>query len=527
MTTPVARLVSTRMREAPLPLRLSYVVPAYRYEEPQEGRMREFTTAGLELIGPESLDADAESLFTAIEALDALGLGDAHFDINHVAIVDGVLAGLELDAWQLAESKILISGRNIVALRSCLAGSGPPEAVDAIVRLALTRGREDVLESARSLCRTDAGLLGIERLRALLERAATLGYGERLNVDCSLLRDIEYYTGFIFEGFADEVGFGLCGGGRYDTLLPRFGFESGAVGWSLSVERMLIALERRHSTHVGDRRARERLRRDRGARACRRQNRPHRFRPARRSRTHRGSAAATHPAARHRDERQRARGRSDVVARKNGGLTIAVPKGALYEDSAAALRACGIDMPEDPGRRLTVTTSDGSQVLLLRPTDVPAYVEFGAADCGIVGADVLWETTGSVCELADLGFGACRLVVAARRVDRYHEGAQLPTFLRVATKFERSAEAFFAERDVPVQLIKLHGSVELSPLVGLADLIVDLVATGNTLREHDLVVVNEIALSTARFVVNPIRFRAKYAAITALLAKLERPVPAC
>jgi ATP phosphoribosyltransferase regulatory subunit len=251
MTTPVARLVSTRMREAPLPLRLSYVVPASRYEEPQEGRMREFTTAGLELIGPESLDADAESLFTAIEALDALGLGDAHFDINHVAIVDGVLAGLELDAWQLAESKILISGRNIVALRSCLAGSGPPEAVDAIVRLALTRGREDVLESARSLCRTDAGLLGIERLRALLERAATLGYGERLNVDCSLLRDIEYYTGFIFEGFADEVGFGLCGGGRYDTLLPRFGFESGAVGWSLSVERMLIALERRHSTHVG------------------------------------------------------------------------------------------------------------------------------------------------------------------------------------------------------------------------------------------------------------------------------------
>ena len=251
MTTPVARLVSTRMREAPLPLRLSYVVPAYRYEEPQEGRMREFTTAGLELIGAESLDADAESLFTAIEALDALGLGDAHFDINHVAIVDGVLAGLELDARHLAESKTLISGRNIVALRACLAGSGPQDAGEAIVRLALTRGREDVLESARSLCRTDAGLLGIERLRALLERATTLGYGERLNVDCSLLRDIEYYTGFIFEGFANEVGFGLCGGGRYDTLLPRFGFDSGAVGWSLSVERMLIALERRHSTHFG------------------------------------------------------------------------------------------------------------------------------------------------------------------------------------------------------------------------------------------------------------------------------------
>jgi ATP phosphoribosyltransferase len=215
-----------------------------------------------------------------------------------------------------------------------------------------------------------------------------------------------------------------------------------------------------------------------------------------------------------------------VVAHAASGLTIAIAKGALYEESAARLRAAGVDVPEDPGRKLSVTTADGSRVLLLRPTDVPAYVEFGAADCGIVGADVLWEAEANVCELADLEFGACRLVVAARRTDRYHEGAQLPTFLRVATKFERSAETFFSERDLPVQLIKLHGSVELSPLVGLADLIVDLVATGNTLREHDLVVVNEIATSTARFIANPIRFRAKYVAITALLAKLDPRVTA-
>ncbi len=209
------------------------------------------------------------------------------------------------------------------------------------------------------------------------------------------------------------------------------------------------------------------------------------------------------------------------------GLVVAIPKGALYAESAARLRAAGLDVPDDPGRKLAVTCSDGTQILLLRPTDVPAYVEFGAADCGIVGADVLWETERHVCELADLEFGACRLVVAARRTDRYHEGAQLPTFLRVATKFERTAEAFFSERDVPVQLIKLHGSVELSPLVGLADLIVDLVATGNTLREHDMAIVSEIAQSTARFVVNPIRFRVKYHAITALLARLDpRAVPA-
>jgi ATP phosphoribosyltransferase len=205
-------------------------------------------------------------------------------------------------------------------------------------------------------------------------------------------------------------------------------------------------------------------------------------------------------------------------------LTIAVPKGALYDDSAARLRSAGIDVPADIGRKLALVTSDGTQLLFLRPSDVPAYVVFGAADCGIVGKDVLWETERTVSELADLGFGFCRLCVAARRIDRYHEGAPLPTFLRVATKFARSAEAYFAERDLPVELIPLHGSVELSPLVGLADLIVDLVATGGTLREHDMVVVDEIAPSTARFVANPVRFRTKYAELTALLERLDGTV---
>ena len=192
-------------------------------------------------------------------------------------------------------------------------------------------------------------------------------------------------------------------------------------------------------------------------------------------------------------------------------VVIALPKGALYEPAAQRLRDAGIDVPEDTGRRLTLLTRDGrAELLFLRPTDVPAYVEFGAADCGIVGKDVLWETERQVAELADLEFGACRLVVAARRQDGYHEGARYPTFLRVATKFKRSAQQYFAERDLPCEIIGLHGSVELAPLVGLSDVIVDLVATGNTLREHDMVVVDEIARSTARFVVNPVRFRAKY-----------------
>ena len=446
MTTPIARLVSTRMRDEPLPLRLSYVAPAYRYEEPQEGRMREFTQAGVELIGSSGDDADAEALFMAVETLNEVGLGDACFDINDAHVVDGVLESAGVPASERSRCKAWIAQRNVVAL----AAYG-----ERIVEFALLRGGREALERVRPMCVTPASQAGLARLERLLSRAAELGIESRINVDFALLRDLEYYTGLVFEGYVEELGFSLCGGGRYDGLLPRFGFDVPAIGWTCGIERILTALERRGS-------------------------------------------------------------------RLDGRLTIAVPKGALFDDAALRLRASGIEVPDDAGRRLAVSSSDGrTELLFLRPSDVPAYVEFGAADCGIVGKDVLWETDRQVCELADLGFGACRLVVAARRESGYHEGTSLPTFLRVATKYARSAELFFSERDLPVEIIALHGSVELAPVVRLADLIVDLTQTGNTLREHDLVIVNEIGRSTARFVANPIRFRAKYDRMRDLLGRLQ------
>lgn len=246
-TTPIARLVATRMRDAPLPLRLSYLQPIYRYEEPQEGRMREVTQAGLELIAPSSDSADAESLFTAIEAIDALGLTDAHFDINHAALVRGVVSGLELSEARAAQCAAFIAERNVVALRELLIAAGCASDVQAIVDLTMMRGASAVLEAVGRRCHTAAGVAGIERLRRILERAEALGYADRIAVDFSLLRgDFAYYTGLVFEGYVGDVGFALCGGGRYDALLPSFGYDVGAVGWSAAIERLLIALERRH-----------------------------------------------------------------------------------------------------------------------------------------------------------------------------------------------------------------------------------------------------------------------------------------
>ena len=236
MTTPIARLVSTRMRDDPLPLRLSYIAPAYRYEEPQEGRMREFTQAGVELIGWGGVDADAESLFMAVEALDAVGLSDACFDINDANVVDGVLEAVGVPGGDRRRCKSLIADRNVVALRDCN---------ERLVDFAMLRGGPDALESIRSLCVTPMSQVALERLARIMERASELGIQGRVNVDFALLRDLEYYTGFVFEGYVEELGFSLCGGGRYDNLLPRFGYDVPAVGWMGGIERILIALERR------------------------------------------------------------------------------------------------------------------------------------------------------------------------------------------------------------------------------------------------------------------------------------------
>lgn len=248
MTTPIARLVSTRMREAPLPLRLSYVASAFRYyDEPQEGRMRELTQAGVELIGSAGIDADAEALFMAIEACDEIGMRDATYDINDSRVVDGLLEGVGLAGDAIAQAKTLMKERNIVGLRTF----GKP----TLVEFALRRGGREAIEKARKVCTTPESHAALDELETLLVRAAALGYGDRVSVDFALLRDLDYYTGFIFEGYVPEIGFPLCGGGRYDSLLPRFGYSVPAVGWSAGVERLLIALERR-GKHMARRRHR-------------------------------------------------------------------------------------------------------------------------------------------------------------------------------------------------------------------------------------------------------------------------------
>ena len=204
-------------------------------------------------------------------------------------------------------------------------------------------------------------------------------------------------------------------------------------------------------------------------------------------------------------------------------LRIALAQGALMDDALNALAAIGRDVASvtSEARRLLVRADD-IEVVRARPSDIATYVERGAADLGVVGKDVLAESSARVLELVDLGFGACRFVVAApraavaRSLDDYrHLGS-----LRVATKYPNVAERHFQGRGVAVEIVKVAGSAELAPQVGLSDWIVDLVATGTTLAANDLAIVEEIASSTARLVANPSAYHARRDEIAPIVEKL-------
>jgi ATP phosphoribosyltransferase len=202
------------------------------------------------------------------------------------------------------------------------------------------------------------------------------------------------------------------------------------------------------------------------------------------------------------------------------GLRVAVPKGAIFEDALVALGGAGlpVEVLRENGRRLLYQAED-TEFIVSRPSDVPVFVEHGAADVGVVGKDVLEEQRPNVMELRDLGTGACRMILAAprARAEEVQRAISHAEVVRVATKFPNTARRYFASLGRQAEIIELHGSVELAPLVGLSECIVDLTATGTTLHENDLVVVDEISHSTARLIANRGSYRLRHEEVAALL----------
>ena len=206
-------------------------------------------------------------------------------------------------------------------------------------------------------------------------------------------------------------------------------------------------------------------------------------------------------------------------------LTLALPKGRLLDAALELLRDLGVDGVDADSRRLIFTDpARGLRLLFLKPADIPAYVTYGAADLGIVGKDILLEQEPDVYEPLDLGFGFCRLVVAELRELWERDDAAKWSWVRVATKYPTLTERYFSERGIQVEIVRLDGSIELAPLVGLAERIVDLVQSGETLRANGLVEVAQIMSSTARLIVNRASLKTAHARVNALINAMRQEV---
>lgn len=209
-------------------------------------------------------------------------------------------------------------------------------------------------------------------------------------------------------------------------------------------------------------------------------------------------------------------------------LTVALPKGALLEDSIERFKAIGMDFSlflDKSNRQLQISDPTGkAQALLVRAQDVPVYVEYGQAQLGIVGYDVLKEKQPKVAHLADLKFGGCRMSVAVKAASTYRSALDLAPHSRVASKFVNCAREYFQSIDLPVEIIPLYGSVELGPITGMSEAIVDLVSTGRTLRENDLIELEVLYHSTARLIAHPLSYRLNLDGLGTTIAQLRSQV---
>lgn len=245
MTTPIARLVSSRLKDEPLPLKLSYNTSVFRYEQTLPGRQCEFYQAGVELLGVSSTAADAEIIALAVEALGAAGLEEFEVCLGQVEFANGLLDQYALDLETQILFKAALESHDIVGLESIVDGLKIDESSKKILKtLPYLHGGEEILSRAASSIDNGRSRRALENLSEIYRLLESYDVADRIVFDLGLIRDFNYYTGMVFEAYAPGLGYSLAGGGRYDHMLKDFGMACPATGFALGIERLLLARKR-------------------------------------------------------------------------------------------------------------------------------------------------------------------------------------------------------------------------------------------------------------------------------------------
>ena len=464
MTPSIARAVSKYFHDD-TPIRLCYMGNTFINYDKYQGRLKETTQLGAELMGEGSAASDVELLSVLVEALQAAGLKEFQVSIGQVEFFKALLKEAGIGSEAEENLRQLISDKNRFGAEELLEDYDlSPSLREIFLEMATLSGTTEVIEKARSLTDNPDALEALSRLETIYEGLKEKGFERYITFDLSMLSKYKYYTGIVFRAYSYGYGEPVAKGGRYDTLLSHFGRQLPAVGFAIVVDQLQRAL---NSSGV----------------------------------------------------RQEAAGPDGKRY-----LTFALTKGRLAKKTLELLEKVGITCEEmkDPDSRKLIFVNEDLKLkfFLAKGPDVPTYVEYGAADIGVVGKDTLVEEGRKMYEVLDLGFGKCRMCVcgpASAREKLAHQEQ-----IRVATKYPDIAkDYFYNQKHQTVEIIKLNGSIELAPLVGLSEVIVDIVETGSTLRENGLEVLEEIMPLSARMVVNQVSMKMENERITKLIQELK------
>ena len=464
ITPSIARAVSKYFHDE-TPIRLCYMGNTFINYDKYLGRLKESTQLGAELMGDGSIEADVELLSLLIKALKEAGLKEFQVSIGQVMFFKSLLKDAGIDSETEKRLRQLISDKNRFGTEELLSDCELPNELRQIfLEMTALSGGIEVLARARELTSNEDALLALKHLEKIYEGLKELSREAYISFDLGMLSKYNYYTGIIFRAYSYGYGEPVVKGGRYDTLLSHFGRQLPAVGFAIVSDQLMRAVSRSE------------------------------------------------------------RVQKDIVDRKERYLTIALTKGRLAKKTLELLEQTGITCEEmkDPNSRKLIFVNEEKRLkfFLAKGPDVPTYVEYGAADIGVVGKDTLVEEGRKMYEVLDLGFGKCRMCVCGPKEARemlYHQEQ-----IRVATKYPDIAKDYFYNRKhQTVEIIKLNGSIELAPLVGLAEVIVDIVETGSTLRENGLEVLEEIMPLSARMVVNQVSMKMEHERITGLIRELK------
>jgi len=248
MTTPLARVSSTKMQQEPKPLRFYYMGNVFRYDDFKVGGQREFCQAGVELIGINNSKSDAEVIALAIECLKNSGLKKFFIDIGHINFFNGVMQSIKVEEERKQEIKKAILNKDFVLLEKILSFSNiKDKEKEFILKMPTLRGREEVLEEAEKMINNKLSLFALKEIKEVYNLLRDYGLEEYILIDLGIIRDFDYYTGIIFEGYTDYLGFPVCGGGRYDNLCSKFSRDLPSTGFAIGLERLSIILEKENA----------------------------------------------------------------------------------------------------------------------------------------------------------------------------------------------------------------------------------------------------------------------------------------